>query len=55
MAEGFPDYDERVKAAVASYWDVRRTQAERSRDLGIVNTGVRAEVTGGSISMRSSC
>lgn len=47
MADAFPDYDERVKAAVATYWDVRRTQAQRSRDLGIVTTGVRAEVTGG--------
>lgn len=44
---GLPNYDERVKVAVASYWNVRRTQAERSRDLGIVNTGARAEVTGG--------
>ena len=47
MANTIPNYDERVQAAVASYWNVRRTQAERSRDLGVVNTGLRAEVTGG--------
>jgi hypothetical protein len=47
MASPLPDYDERVRAAVASYWNVRLTQAEKSRDLGVVNTGLRAEVTGG--------
>ena len=47
MANTIPNYDDRVQAAVASYWNVRRTQAERSRDLGVVNTGLRAEVTGG--------
>ena len=47
MSSSLPEYDDRVHAAVVSYWDVRRTQAERSRDLGVVNTGLRAEVTGG--------
>lgn len=47
MANSLPNYDERVRAAVAEYWSVRRSQAERSRDLGIINTGARAEVTGG--------
>ena len=47
MANDLPDYSERVQAAVASYWEVRESQAQRSRDLGVVNTGLRAEVTGG--------
>ena len=47
MTPELPDYDARVRAAVASYWDVRRSQAERSRQLGVINTGLRAEVTGG--------
>ena len=45
MSSGLPNYDDRVQAAVVDYWDVRRTQAERSRELGVVNTGLRAEVT----------
>ena len=47
MAGSLPNYDEQVKAAVASYWNVRQTQAKQSRDLGVVNTGQRAEVTAG--------
>jgi len=47
MANDLPDYGERVQAAVASYWDVRQSQAQRSREAGVVNTGLRAEVTGG--------
>jgi hypothetical protein len=47
VANTLPNYDERVKAAVVSYWQVRQSQAKRSRDLGVVNTGLRAEVTGG--------
>jgi hypothetical protein len=47
MASTLPNYDQRVRAAVASYWSVRLTQAEKSRDLGVVNIGLRAEVTGG--------
>ncbi|MBA3289855.1 MAG: restriction endonuclease [Acidimicrobiia bacterium] len=35
------------RTAVRSYWDVRRSQAERSKDLGVINTGLRSEVTGG--------
>jgi hypothetical protein len=46
-ANGLPDYGPRVEAAIASYWNVRKSQAERSRELGVVNTGLRAEVTGG--------
>lgn len=42
-----PDYDDLVRAAVSSYWQVRQDQAERSRQMGVVNTGIRAEVTGG--------
>src|SRR5688572_19309060 len=42
-----PDYTSLVEAAVASYWKVRGTQAEASKSLGVVNTGIRAEVTGG--------
>jgi hypothetical protein len=42
-----PDYSDQVGAAVASFWEVRRTQAERSRDLGVLNPGLRSEVTGG--------
>lgn len=47
MANDLPDYSERVQAAVALYWEVRESQAERSREAGVVNTGLRAEVTGG--------
>jgi len=47
MSSSLPNYDDRVQAAVVEYWNVRRAQAERSRDLGVVNTGLRAEVTGG--------
>lgn len=47
MGIDLPDYDERVRAAVKSYWEVRASQAKRSRDKGAVNTGLRAEVTGG--------
>lgn len=35
------------KAAVSSYWNVRQSQADKSRALGVLNTGTRAEVTGG--------
>ncbi len=47
MTNELPEYDQRVEIAVGSYWDVRRSQAERSRGLGVVNTGLRSEVTGG--------
>jgi hypothetical protein len=47
MANELPDYSVKVHASVSSYWNVRRSQAERSRELGVVNTGLRAEVTGG--------
>jgi len=47
MANDLPDYSDKVGAAVALYWDVRVSQAQRSRDAGVVNTGLRAEVTGG--------
>ncbi len=47
MANDLPDYTEKVQVAVASYWDVRESQARRSADSGAVNTGLRSEVTGG--------
>jgi Restriction endonuclease XhoI len=47
MANTLPDYTEKVEAAVALYWQVRQSQAEGSRDAGVINTGLRAEVTGG--------
>ncbi len=47
MPSALPDYEEQVGAAVVDYWSVRRSQAERSRDSGVLNTGIRAEVTGG--------
>lgn len=47
MSNSLPDYSEKVVAAVASYWQVRTEQAERSRAAGVVNTGLRSEVTGG--------
>ncbi|MDP9404207.1 MAG: PaeR7I family type II restriction endonuclease [Actinomycetota bacterium] len=42
-----PDYSQLVNAAIASYWSTRRTQAEESRARGILNSGLRSEVTGG--------
>ncbi len=47
MANDLPDYADKVNAAAALYWDVRMSQAQRSRDAGVVNTGLRSEVTGG--------
>ncbi len=47
MATELPDYNTLVKAAVGSYWDVRQSQADQSRAAGVLNTGTRAEVTGG--------
>ncbi len=47
MANELPDYTDKVAAAVASYWDVRQSQAQRSVESGAINTGRRAEVTGG--------
>ena len=47
MPDDLPDYADHVRGAVGEYWDVRRSQAERSRRQGVVNTGIRAEVTGG--------
>lgn len=47
MATDLPDYTDLVRSAVESYWDVRRSQARRSRDQGVLNPGLRAEVTGG--------
>jgi len=47
MANDLPDYSDKVGAAVALYWDVRVSQAQRSRDVGVVNSGLRSEVTGG--------
>jgi hypothetical protein len=47
MSFSLPDYTEQVRASVLHYWDVRMSQAERSREAGAVNVGLRAEVTGG--------
>ena len=47
MPSALPDYEKQVGVAVGDYWSVRRSQAERSRDSGVLNTGIRAEVTGG--------
>lgn len=47
MSTDLPDYTDLLDAAVKSYWNVRRDQAERSRAAGILNPGLRAEVTGG--------
>lgn len=45
--DDLPDYNPLVDAAVASYWNTRRSQAEESRARGILNPGLRSEVTGG--------
>ena len=47
MTQHLPDYTGPVAEAVAQYWNVRATQAERSRAQGVLNTGLRSEVTGG--------
>ncbi len=47
MSGNLPIYDVLVRAAVADYWDVRQSQAEKSQRLGVRDTGSRAEVTGG--------
>jgi len=47
MPSQLPDYRESVSDAVADYWEVRRSQADESESRGVVNTGIRAEVTGG--------
>ncbi|MCQ3807936.1 MAG: hypothetical protein OXB92_15810 [Acidimicrobiaceae bacterium] len=47
MPSQLPDYGDSVRAAVADYWDVRRSQADKSEGRGVFNTGIRAEVTGG--------
>ena len=47
MPPQLPDYSDSVRAAVADYWEVRRSQADESESRGVVNTGIRAEVTGG--------
>ncbi len=47
MSPELPEYLDLVQTAVGSYWNVRQSQAERSRGQGVLNTGTRAEVTGG--------
>ena len=47
MPSQLPDYSDSVRAAVAEYWNVRRSQASESESKGVFNTGIRAEVTGG--------
>lgn len=47
MPGSLPEYTGYVREAVASYWDVRRSQSEKSLEQGILNPGLRSEVTGG--------
>lgn len=47
MSTTLPDYTGPVREAVAEYWDVRASQAEQSREAGVLNVGLRSEVTGG--------
>lgn len=47
MPAQLPDYTDLVRDAVDAFWDVRRSQARQSRDQGVLNPGLRAEVTGG--------
>lgn len=47
MSSNLPVYDDQVRDAVADYWNVRQSQAAKSRSQGVLNTGIRAEVTGG--------
>ncbi|MCB1257406.1 MAG: restriction endonuclease [Microthrixaceae bacterium] len=47
MTNPLPDYTDLVINAVTSYWDVRRSQSERSIEQGVLNPGLRSEVTGG--------
>lgn len=48
MTIPLPDYTDLVDTAVGAYRDVRRSQAERSQaQEGVLNPGLRAEVTGG--------
>lgn len=47
MSSNLPEYTSLVEAAIASYWDVRVRQALSSKALGVLNTGIRSEVTGG--------
>ncbi len=47
MPSDLPDYSHLVHDAVAGYWDVRQSQATKSRRRSVLDTGTRAEVTGG--------
>ena len=47
MTNPLPDHTPLVEVAVGSYWDVRRSQSERSLAQGVLNPGLRSEVTGG--------
>lgn len=47
MTDPLPDYTALVDVAVATYWDVRRSQSQRSIAQGVLNPGLRSEVTGG--------
>ncbi len=47
MSSELPVYDAKVREAVADYWNVRQSQAAKSRGRGVLDTGIRAEVTGG--------
>ncbi len=43
MASHLPDYTPLVEAAVVSYCCVRSRQAQTSKDLGVLDTGIRSE------------
>jgi Restriction endonuclease XhoI len=47
VSSSLPDYTGLVELAVGDYWDVRWTQAQRSHAQGVLNPGLRSEVTGG--------
>lgn len=43
----FADYTPLVEVTTVSYWDVRSRQAQTSKDLGVLDAGIRSEETGG--------
>jgi len=47
MPAVLPDYTGSVEEAVIEFWRTRAEQAARSREAGVLNTGLRSEVTGG--------
>ncbi len=47
MPEKLPDYNDKVIVAVETYWQVRERQSRDSLAQGVLNPGLRSEVTGG--------